>query len=369
MQELQACDLFINIPFTTRAVDALDTNCYANTPPAVKRAYLQAVLAEMEGFSEEARELAVTSVTLGGGSASTLPADDLRRLLRGIARAFDTPRDVPVFATFDPGLLSIGQALELKAFGSPRIDLRYFTSDAREANLLGCPAPETETKKTDIVLEHAGIADIGMHVALGMVGQSEESLLKTLRAARRSSVKRFVLAPVLPGHTLASSNDDAAELYDCARTWLEQHGFERQGPLRFALEGAENPLEENWYTNPLSARDHEVLSFGPSTLSCSGGLMWTNTGDIDRYIENCTDPQAITARVAVLDDVARIQRDEFATLYRGESVPFDAERHERAIENDLLERTSDEDEALIKLSSKGCLRYRQAFEQIAAARP
>ena len=75
------------------------------------------------------------------------------------------------------------------------------------------------------------------------------------------------------------------------------------------------------------------------------------------------------ARVAVLDDVARIQRDEFATLYRGESVPFDAERHERAIENDLLERTSDEDEALIKLSSKGCLRYRQAFEQIAAARP
>ena len=193
MQELQACDLFINIPFTTRAVDALDTNCYANTPPAVKRAYLQAVLAEMEGFSEEARELAVTSVTLGGGSASTLPADDLRRLLRGIARAFDTPRDVPVFATFDPGLLSIGQALELKAFGSPRIDLRYFTSDAREANLLGCPAPETETKKTDIVLEHAGIADIGMHVALGMVGQSEESLLKTLRAARRSSVKRFCI--------------------------------------------------------------------------------------------------------------------------------------------------------------------------------
>ena len=40
-----------------------------------------------------------------------------------------------------------------------------------------------------------------------------------------------------------------------------------------------------------------------------------------------------------------------------------------SIENDLLERTSDEDEALIKLSSKGCLRYRQAFEQIAAARP
>ena len=137
---------------------------------------------------------------------------------------------MPVFATFDPGLLSIGQALELKAFGSPRIHLRYFTSDAREANLLGCPAPEMEAKKTDIVLEHAGIADIGMHVALGMVGQSKESLLKTLRTARRSSVKRFVLVPALPGHMLASSND-AAELYDCACTWFEQHGFERRGPL------------------------------------------------------------------------------------------------------------------------------------------
>lgn len=367
MQELQACDLFINIPFTTRPIDVLDTNCYANTPPAVKRAYLQAVLAEMEGFSEEAHELAVTSVTLGGGSASTLPADDLRRLLRGIARTFDTPRDVPVFATFDPGLLSIGQALELKAFGSPRIHLRYFTSDAREANLLGCPAPEMEAKKTDIVLEHAGIADIGMHVALGMVGQSKESLLKTLRTARRSSVKRFVLVPALPGHMLASSND--AELYDCACTWLEQHGFERRGPLCFALKGAENPLEENWYTSPLSARDHEILSCGPSTLSCSGGLMWSNIGDIDRYIESCTNPQAITAHVAALDDATRKLRDEFATLYRGESISFDAERHGQAVENGLLERTSDTDKAFIRLSSKGCLHYGQAFEQIAAARP
>ena len=97
--------------------------------------------------------------------------------------------------------------------------------------------------------------------------------------------------------------------------------------------------------------------------------MWSNIGDIDRYIESCTNPQAITAHVAALDDATRKLRDEFATLYRGESISFDAERHGQAVENGLLERTSDTDKAFIRLSSKGCLHYGQAFEQIAAARP
>lgn len=360
----QACDVFVSIPFTIDDGVKVDGAVYPHTAPAVKKAYLDAVLAEMQGFAEEASELSVHSVTFGTGSLSTIPADELHRVLQGATRILALPREVLVFATFDPGLVSIGHVNELKAFGRPRMDLRYFTSDVREGEALGRPASETEMQKTDLVLEHAGLSDLGMQIVVGLRGQSESTLLRTLRTANRSTVSRFHLVPLPPGSPLAAEADDAVRLYACARTWLCEHGFAQRTALQFARVGSENPLWENRYTSPASSADHEVLSFGPATFSCSGGLLWENEADINVYIERCDDPQAITAQVAALDDRARALRAEFDALYRCASVPYDATRHHELVNDGLMTW----DDNAVRLSNLGCLRFQEAFAHLAALR-
>lgn len=334
---MQQCNLFISIPFVVGGADWDTEPTYANTAPAVKRSYLAAVLAEMRGFAGDAPSLEIASVTFGVGSMSTIPESELREFLGEIKRIFPIEPSTSVHATFDPGLLSVGQMNELKAFGLTHLEFRYFTSNFDEADLLGVPSGETEMKKSAILLEQAGLERCLMRIALGTVGQTRATLEKTLRDALRSAVDGFELVPLREGWSGAQSDDDAAVLFEHASRWLGEHGFKSTTPTRFMREGVDDSCHANAYA-PFDGGDGPAtLSFGPSTMSAFDGLLWTNVGDINHYIRESADPEAITERVVELDESAMEQRRELDVLYR---------------------------EASERLSAKERLRYRQTFERL-----
>ncbi len=313
---MQQCNLFISIPFVVGNADWDTAPTYANVASSVKRSYLNAVLAEMRGFAEDAPLLEIASVTFGTGSMSTIPEADMRDFLCEIGRIFPIAPATPVHAGFDPGLLSVGQANDLRAFGVPCLEFRYFTSDFAEAGILGVPSGETEMKKTSVLLEQMGLDRIVMQVALGINGQTKASLEKTLRTALRSTVDGFELVPLREGWPCAQGDDDAARLFEHASVWLDAHGFRPTTPTRFMRAGADDPYHENLYA-PIGGEDGPVtLSFGPSTISVFDGLLWSNIGDIDRYIRESANPEAITEQVVELDEAASARRRELDTLYR-----------------------------------------------------
>ncbi len=362
MQEQSpTCEVFFRLPFVVHAAGALDEGLYAGTESAVKHAYLDAVLEEVRGFVADTGDVGakVGSVTLGGGSLSAFPADEVRRFFREVARIMALPRSTPVFAQIDPGLFSVGHAAELKAFGQPHIDIRYFTSDLTEGELLGCSVSEAEMQKTDMVLEHSGISDVGMRIVVGLRGQSEKALIKTLSTARRSTVHRFDLVPLSLDHPLAAPLEETSTLYDCAYDWLENHGYHRRTALHFAQDGHENPLALWWYTPLERDNDHAVLAFGCGALSCFDGMMWMNTGDVNHYIRSCNDPQAITESVVTLDEPSRRLRERMNELYHCGWIHNDV-CDESLVEEGLLARKGDE----VALTTKGCLLIPEVFRRL-----
>lgn len=374
---MQRCNLFVSIPFVSCGVEWETAPVYGATPPAVKRSYLKAVLAEMRGFAEDAPSLEVASVTFGTGSMSAIPEADLREFLNEIRRVFPIAHTAPVYATFDPGLLSIGQANELRAFGAPRFEFRYLTSNFDEATTLGVPSGETELKKTSILLEQTGLEGIVVRIAVGVSGQTIATLEKTLRDALCSTVEGFELLSLREGCAAAQSDDDAALLLEHARTWLEAHGFRPTTPTRFMRESADDAYHANLYT-PIDGNGGPMtLSFGPSTVSAYDGLLWTNAGDINRYIRESTDPEAITERVISLNGIIAEQRRMFDALYRGESVAIENERFETLAEEGFLVECNacegrmtasskgDRRYRTASLSGKGRLRYQRVFERLA----
>lgn len=334
---MQQCNLFISIPFVVGHADWDTAPTYANTAPAVKRSYLDAVLAEMHGFAEDAQSLEIASVTFGTGSMSTIPESDMREFLSEVGRIFPIAPATPVHAVFDPGLLSVGQANELKALGAPWFEFRYFTSNFDEADILGVPSGETEMKKTSILLEQMGLEHVVMHVVLGIGGQTNASLEKTLRDALRSTVVGFELVPLREGWSRAQDDDDTARLFEHASAWLETHGFRPTAPTRFMREDVDDPYHANLYAPIGREVGLATLSFGPSTISVFDGLLWSNIGDIDRYIRESANPEAITEQVVELDEAASAQRRELDALYR---------------------------KAADRLDFKERLRYRRVFERL-----
>ena len=360
---MQQCNLFISIPFILGNADWDTAPTYANTAPAVKRSYLDAVLAEMRGFADEAPSLEVASVTFGTGSVSTIPEADLHDFLGGIARLFRIASETPVHAVFDPGLFSVGQANELKAFGSPRLEFRYLTSNCDEASVLGAPSGEVEMRKTSILLEQAGFGSVVVQIAVGTLGQTVASLEKTLRDALSSTVGGFELVPLREDWAGAQSDDEAAVLFGHACAWLEEHGFRSTSPTRFMREGIDDPYHRSRYALPGARDGIATLSFGPSTLSVFDGLLWSNIGDVNRYIRESADFQAITEQVVELDAAAVAQRKTLDALYHGQSVELDGERYRSLIERAML--SVSREQGSVRLSAKGRLRYAEAFARLA----
>lgn len=369
---MQPCHLFVSIPFVIGEAGWDGEPVYPNTAPEVKRAYLNAVLAEMRGFADDAGDLDIASLTFGTGSLSTVPEADLRDFLTSMRGLFSIAPRTPIFASFDPGLISIGQVNELKAFGDPRLEFRYLTSNVDEAFALGMPMGETEMKKTDIVLENAGLRNVGIKVAVGIAGQTTETLEKTLRDANRSIIDRFELVAVREGFGRALPDDDAAALLGHACSWLERHGFGATTPVRFVREGAaENPVQDLRFAAGTDAASTAILSFGPSTLSVFDGMLWANTGDLATYLAKSNDPAAITKEVIKLDDHAKSVRQKFDTLYRGcGSMPFDEVAHASLLDAGFLTWDGGaqcSERSAVRLSEKGRLRYEQVLEQLARA--
>lgn len=364
---MQACNLFISVPFAARDVDEpFGDPVRRNASPALKRAYVEAVVREMEGFSEDAEELAIESVTLGTGPTNALSAADLHLMLASAKRLFSIAPETPVYAAFDPGLLSAASLDELRSLGDPRPDFRYLTSDPRESEALGRPDAEAEMRESDALLERVGVRVIGMQVAVGLAGQTKDSLTRTLCDMRRPCVERVELVPLRPESPLALPDDDAAALLRHASEWLSEHGFAPSGPLRF-VRGEDNPYFVDRFAPVLTLADRETLSLGPGTASSVGGLAWSNTDDFALYLKRSADETAITERVSAVDEEALALHARLDALHRGEPIAYDPAAHDSLIDEGLLRPVGSEGRRAVELSDKGRLRYLAVFKRLGAA--
>ena len=73
--------------------------------------------------------------------------------------------------------------------------------------------------------------------------------------------------------------DEVAALYDGARTYLKQLGFERYEVSNFAKKGVESRHNLNYW------RRGEYIGFGVDASSFMCGRRFTNTRDLDDYIK------------------------------------------------------------------------------------
>lgn len=358
---MTACNVFVNVPFVNGGA-LMAENVYDHASPAVKRAYVEALLGEAEGFAQEAADLDIRSLTLGGGSVSTLPEQELGTLLRGLARVFPLTRETPLYATFDPGLMTVGQANRLRETGRFLPQFRYFCANGAEAALLDMPSGEVEMSKTDQLLEQVGAPGVGMQIALAIPGQTERELEDTLRKAVRGTVERIIF--VVPAAGIATDDlGSAAALYERGRRWLADRGFSEDCLLHFSRDGSTDPFDRDFYGAPAGEPATGTLCLGPSTVSCLDGLLWSNSGDVDAYIASRGNAELITAAASALDEETVALRSVLGDLYRGGRVAL-PQPVRATLPRELF---CEGEEGSVALTPAGRLCHRAAFAQLAEA--
>ena len=133
-----SCVISVNIPFVTGRCDFYGRNLYPNTAPAVKHAYLDALIAEARSVS---------------GALGTIEPQKLREFLSELASALPLADGCFVSAEVDPGLLSTATMDELLAFGISVLRFHCLTSNSIESERLERAGAVGEMAKSRIVLD------------------------------------------------------------------------------------------------------------------------------------------------------------------------------------------------------------------------
>ena len=177
--------------------------------------YIHAMKKEIDYISEVYRDKILDTVYIGGGTPTTLEAEELRSLLSYLKQKFD-------FSTVQEFTVEAGRAdsitrekLEvLKEFGVTRISVNPQTMKEETLKIIGRRHTVEQVKEAFKLAKEVGFTNINMDLILGLPGETKEDVFYTMEEIKKLKPDSLTV------HSLAIKR--ASKL----NQWVEEHGIE-----------------------------------------------------------------------------------------------------------------------------------------------
>ncbi|MCL5962638.1 MAG: radical SAM family heme chaperone HemW [Chloroflexi bacterium] len=312
--------VYVHIPFCVRKCLYCDFNSYAGRD-GLREAYVGALCAEMALVAEEASRAGVTleacSLYFGGGTPSLLSTSQMERILFASQRHLGWNPDLETTIEANPGTIDGPKARETRSLGISRISLGFQSMDDVMLRRLGRIHSVKEALEAYEACRGGGFENINIDLMYALPGQSLGHWETTLSGVIELAPEHFSLYPLTiedgtPFERLLSrgkltlpSDDEAAEMYECAAAVLDDAGYRQYEISNWSVEGA------RCLHNLVYWRNRPYLGFGAGAHSFWRGKRFSNTMRPESYIR-------------------RLERGEGAMEFQ-EEIGLDLEMKETAI--------------------------------------
>ncbi|NGQ94249.1 coproporphyrinogen III oxidase [Brevibacillus sp. SYP-B805] len=325
----QELSVYIGIPFCP-------TKCaYCTFPAYAIRSHTASVNPFLEGLHYEIEKTGewlkrqdrrITSIYFGGGTPTSVTADDLDRLFAALHASFphmDKVRELTVEAG-RPDTITREKLAVMKKWDVDRISInpQSFTQETLQA--IGRHHTVEETIETYYLAMEMGLTNINMDLIIGLPNEGLAELTHSLEQVEQ------LMPASLTVHTLSfkrasemtqhkeryrvAGRDEIRRMMELASSWTAAHGYRpyylyRQKNILGNLEniGYAQPGKESIYNIMIMEEVQTILGLGCGAVSKlmkpgSGKLMrWPNPKDPKTY--NDTYRQLIEEKLADLDKV------------------------------------------------------------------
>ena len=293
--------LYVGIPFCpTRCAYCSFVAQSVEKSFALVEPYLAALFDEIEQAGAMVRSLGlhIKSFYMGGGTPTTLTAEQMDRLLTRLERSFDftSLAESTIEAgrpdTIDPEKLAV-----LRAHGVTRVSVNPQTMEDRVLAAIGRRHTADDIRRAMREVMAAGFPHVNMDLIAGLPEDTPEGFRRsldevlsmgadnitvhTLSLKKGSRITLEGSRITLEGSRIPSA-DEVAEMLDYADPTLRKHGFEpyylyRQKYMSGSFEnvGWTRPGGEGLYNIYIMEELHSILSLGAggSTKMVGGGLI------------------------------------------------------------------------------------------------
>jgi oxygen-independent coproporphyrinogen-3 oxidase len=240
--------LYVHVPWCVRKCPYCDFNSHAVQGERPERAYLEALLADLDRDAPAAADRPIQSAFFGGGTPSLLAAETVSALIAGIRERVDLAPGVEITLEANPGTVEHGRFAGYRDAGVTRISLGAQSFSARQLGLLGRIHSPGDTAVAVAEIREAGIEQFNLDLMYALPEQDLAGALEDIDAACATGaphVSRYqlMLEPGTPFHARPPSALPDEERVDAMQDEgdrrLEAAGYRRYEVSAWARPGAE----------------------------------------------------------------------------------------------------------------------------------
>ncbi|MBP3568396.1 MAG: coproporphyrinogen dehydrogenase HemZ [Lachnospiraceae bacterium] len=328
IEDKDSYSIYIGIPFCPSICLYCSFSSYSlKQYEAYVEPYLTALFKEIEYAGTCFPEKKLVSIYIGGGTPTTLTADQLRRLLQKVKATFDFThlREWTVEAG-RPDSITKDKLVVLKEEGVTRISINPQSMQQKTLDLIGRRHTTEQIKEAFSLARECGHDNINMDLIIGLTGETAEDVRGTLSEIETLSPDSLTV------HTLAvkraarlnaemdryrdQRSREAVEMMAACQEYTKTHGYEpyylyRQKNMAENLEniGYAKPGKEGLYNVLIMEERHTILALG------SGGSTKFNFAGTNR-LERVENVKSVKDYIDRIDEMIQRKKD-FLEEYGG----------------------------------------------------
>ena len=272
----------------------------------------------------------VGTVYFGGGTPTTLRADQLGFLIDTCRRRFEIADDAEITVEANPGTVSVDYLRHLRSLGVNRLSFGVQSFDDRELAMIGRTHSGKEAREAFEMARAAGFANLSLDLIAGLPEQD-------LVTWRRNLDGLFALAPehlsvyllelyrdaplqhrIERGELQAIDDEKTVTMYYELVDKAGQYGYDQYEISNWARPGFESRHNLKYWTGA------PYWAFGISAAGYDGESRWSNTRNINRYLELTESGASPVAEESRLTDEERQSESIFLRLRLREGVDLRA---------------------------------------------
>lgn len=315
--------------------------------------YVTALEAEVDrSASDSSRDhmRSVDTIYFGGGTPTTLSIAELERILTVLKRTFDIEPQSEVTIEANPGSVTTEYLAELRGIGFNRLSFGVQSFDDAELTMIGRTHNATEAKCSVEDARKAGFTNISIDLIAGLPEQRRATWEKNLDEAfaiepEHLSVYLLELYKDAPlqhrikrGELAAIDDDLTAEMYFSLDEKARANGYEHYEISNWARPSMRSKHNLKYWTGA------PYWAFGVSAAGYDGHLRWSNTRNINEYLDLIDAGKSVVSETVELSEEDRMSEAIFLRLRLDEGVQL--AEYEQRFGVDIRSRYKDEIERL-----------------------
>ncbi len=258
--------LYLHIPWCPTRCIYCDFNTYVEGDPGLKTRYHAALLREIGETGAALGRPTAATIFIGGGTPTTLPAEQLAELLETVKDAFELNSTAEVTVEANPGTLSTSYLRQLRRGGINRLSLGVQSFNDDELRFLSRLHDAATARRAVAQARAAGFDNLSLDLIFNLPEQSlahwQFNLAEALKLEPdHLSLYTLIVEPGTPLHRQVTQgqipwpdDDVAADMYAYTIDALEAAGYAHYEISNWARTNG----EAGWQT-PHRASAHNLI--------------------------------------------------------------------------------------------------------------